>query len=83
MATTANTALPTELDTMREVAEAFVPIERAAGQPQPVRWVVKHLSVASAHNAHVEEAPFYDGYPRLHAKLKAFGVAVSVAGLLS
>lgn len=74
---TAITALPTELDTMREVVEALAPIERAAGQPgeqQAARWIVERLGAAGAHNARVEEEQFYDGYPRLHAKLTAVGV---------
>ncbi|KLO27383.1 M28 family metallopeptidase [Mycobacterium haemophilum] len=83
---TAITALPTELDTMREVVEALAPIERAAGQPgeqQAARWIVERLGAAGAHNARVEEEQFYDGYPRLHAKLTAVGVVAGVAGLVS
>lgn len=83
---TAITALPTELNTLREVVEALAPIERAAGQPgeqQAARWIVERLGAAGTHNARVEEEQFYDGYPRLHAKLTAVGVAAGVAGLVS
>jgi hypothetical protein len=83
---TAITALPTELATMREVVETLAPIERAAGEPgeqQAAAWIVERLSAAGAHNARIEEEQFYGGYPQLHAKLSALGVAAAVAGLIS
>jgi Zn-dependent M28 family amino/carboxypeptidase len=83
---TAITALPTELATMREVVETLAPIERAAGDPgeqQAASWIAERLSGAGAQNARVETEQFYGGYPRLHAKLSAVGVAAAVAGLCS
>lgn len=83
---TAIAALPTELATMREVIETLAPIERAAGQPgeqQAAAWIVERLRAAGAQNARIEEEQFYDGYPRLHAKLSAVGVGAAVAGLIS
>jgi Zn-dependent M28 family amino/carboxypeptidase len=83
---TAITALPTELATMREVVETLAPIERAAGEPgeqEAAKWIVERLTAAGAHNARVEEELFYDGYPQLHAKLSAVGVAAAAAGLFS
>ena len=71
---TAITALPTELSTMRDVVETLAPIERAAGDPgerQAAEWIVERLTAAGARNARIEEEQFYDGYPRLHAKLSA------------
>jgi Zn-dependent M28 family amino/carboxypeptidase len=83
---TAITALPTELATMREVVETLAPFERAAGEPgeqAAAKWIVERLTAAGAHNARVEEEQFYHGYPRLHAKLSAVGVAAAAAGLFS
>jgi len=83
---TALAALPTELATMRDVVETLAPIERAAGEPgehEAAKWIVERLRTAGAHNPHLEEEQFYDGYPRLHAKLSAVGIAAAVAGLLS
>jgi Zn-dependent M28 family amino/carboxypeptidase len=83
---TAITALPTELSTMRDVVETLAPIERAAGDPgerQAAEWIVERLTAAGARNARIEEEQFYDGYPRLHAKLSAVGVAAAAAGLVS
>jgi Zn-dependent M28 family amino/carboxypeptidase len=80
------TPLPTELATMREVVETLAPIERAAGEPgerQAAAWIVERMSAAGAPNARIEEEQFYDGYPRLHAKLSAVGVAAAAAGLVS
>ncbi len=79
-------ALPTELATMREVVETLAPIERAAGEPgeqQAADWIVERLTLAGAHNARIEEEQFYAGYPWLHAKLAAVGVAVGLAGVIS
>jgi len=83
---TAITALPTELATMREVVETLAPIERAAGGPgehEAAGWIVERLGVAGAQNARIEEEQYFDGYPRLHAKLSAVGVAAGLVGLLS
>ncbi|MGO9153822.1 M28 family metallopeptidase [Mycobacterium sp.] len=83
---TAITALPTELDTMREVVETLAPIERAAGAPgeqEAARWIVERLGGAGAQNARIEEEQYFDGYPRLHVKLSAIGVAAGLAGLIS
>lgn len=83
---TAFTALPTELATMREVVETLAPIERAAGGPgehEAAGWIVERLGVAGAQNGRTEEEQYFDGYPRLHAKLSAIGVAAGLVGLLS
>jgi Zn-dependent M28 family amino/carboxypeptidase len=83
---TAITPLPTELDTMREVVETLAPIERAAGEPgeqQAASWIVERLGAAGAQNARIEEEQYLDGYPRLHVKLSAIGVAAGAAGLIS
>ena len=83
---TAITALPTELDTMREVVETLAPIERAAGEPgeqEAARWIVERLGAAGAQAVRIEEEQYLDGYPRLHVKLSAIGVAAGVAGLIS
>jgi Zn-dependent M28 family amino/carboxypeptidase len=83
---TAITPLPTELDTMREVVETLAPIERAAGAPgeqEAARWIVERLVTAGAQNARMEEEQYFDGYPRLHVKLSAIGVAAGLAGLIS
>ncbi|WP_204809247.1 M28 family peptidase [Mycobacterium riyadhense] len=83
---TAITAVPTELATMREVVETLAPIERAAGEPgehQAAQWIVERLFTAGARDPHIEEEQFYDGYPRLHAKLAAVGVGAAIAGLRS
>jgi Zn-dependent M28 family amino/carboxypeptidase len=83
---TAFTALPTELATMREVVETLAPIERAAGGPgehEAAGWIVERLGVAGAQNGRIEEEQYFDGYPRLHAKLSAIGVAAGLVGLLS
>ncbi len=80
------TALPTELATMREVVETLAPIERAAGEPgerQAADWIVERLRLAGARNARIEEEQFYAGYPGLHSKLLAVGVAVGLAGVIS
>lgn len=83
---TAITAPSTELATLREVIETLAPIERSAGEPgeqQAAIWIVERLRAAGAHNARIEEEQFYAGYPWLHAKLSAVGVAAAVAGLVS
>ncbi|BBX73519.1 M28 family peptidase [Mycobacterium shinjukuense] len=83
---TAMTAPPTELGTLREVVEALAPIERVAGEPGEQRaaaWIVERLTAAGAQHARIEEAQYLDGYPRLHVKLEAIGVAAGVAGLVS
>ncbi len=83
---TAITPLPTELYTMREVVETLAPIERAAGAPgeqEAARWIVERLVTAGAQNARIEEEQYFDGYPRLHVKLSAIGVAAGLAGLIS
>jgi Zn-dependent M28 family amino/carboxypeptidase len=83
---TAVTALPTELATMREVVETLAPIERAAGEPgehQAAEWIVERLRTAGAQRVRIEEEQFLDGYPRLHVKLSAIGVAAGLAGLAS
>ena len=80
------TALPTELNTMREVVETLAPIERAAGEPgeqEAATWIVERLGAAGAQNARIEEEQYFDGYPRLHVKLSAVGVAAGLAGLIS
>jgi Zn-dependent M28 family amino/carboxypeptidase len=80
------TALPTELNTMREVVETLAPIERAAGEPgeqEAATWIVERLGAAGAQNARIEEEQYFDGYPRLHVKLSAIGVAAGLAGLIS
>ena len=80
------TALPTELAAMREVIETLAPIERAAGEPgelEAAKWIVERLSAAGAHNARIEEEQYFDGYPRLHLKLSAIGVAAGLAALVS
>ena len=80
------TALPTELAAMREVIETLAPIERAAGEPgelEAAKWIVERLSAAGAQNARIEEEQYFDGYPRLHLKLSAIGVAAGLAGLVS
>ncbi|BBX96428.1 M28 family metallopeptidase [Mycobacterium lacus] len=83
---TAITALPTELATMREVVETLAPIERAAGEPgeqKAAAWIVERLRTAGAQNARIEEEQYLDGYPQLHFKLSAIGVAAGIAGLVS
>ncbi|OBJ75780.1 peptidase M28 [Mycobacterium gordonae] len=83
---TAISAGPTEIDTLREVIETLAPIERGAGSPgeyQAAAWIVERLRAAGARQARIEEEQFYDGYPRLHAKLSAVGVAAAAAGLVS
>jgi hypothetical protein len=83
---TAVTALPTELATMREVVETLAPIERAAGEPgehQAAEWIVERLRTAGAQHVRIEEEQFFDGYPRLHVKLAAIGVAAGLTGLVS
>jgi Zn-dependent M28 family amino/carboxypeptidase len=83
---TAITPLPTELATMREVVETLAPIERAAGEPgeqEAARWIVERLDAAGGQNARIEEEQYFDGYPRLHVKLSAIGVAAGLAGLIS
>ncbi|SOJ55332.1 hypothetical protein MSIMFB_02820 [Mycobacterium simulans] len=83
---TAITALPTELDAMREVVETLAPIERAAGEPgelEAARWIVERLAAAGAQNSRIEEELYFDGYPRLHLKLSAIGAAAGLAGLVS
>jgi hypothetical protein len=58
------TALPTELNTMREVVETLAPIERAAGEPgeqEAARWIVERLDAAGAQNARIEEERYFDG----------------------
>jgi Zn-dependent M28 family amino/carboxypeptidase len=83
---TAITALPTELATMREVVETLAPIERAAGEAgehEAARWIVERLVAAGAQNARIEEEQYFGGYPRLHVKLAAIGVAAGLAGLVS
>jgi len=80
------TAPPTEPTTMREVVETLAPIERAAvepGEQRAAEWIVERLRAADARNSRIEQEQFFDGYPLLHVKLSAIGVAAGLAGLVS
>ena len=83
---TAITAPPAEDATLREVIGTLAPITREAGEPgefEAATWISERLRVAGAQNVRIEEEQFRGGYPALHAKLAAIGVAAGAAGLVS
>src|SRR5262245_16021228 len=79
-------ASSTENATLREVIETLAPISRGAGEPgelEAAKWIVERLRAAGAQNVRIEEEHYLGGWPQMHAKLSAIGVAAGVAGLVS